>query len=76
MQENEEGEESGRSPGAGNDNPLQYSSRDKPMDRGARWAIVHEVAQSWMRLSTHTQSDGRPSRAVEIFIAIRNLSYG
>ena len=34
---------SGRSPGEGNDNPLQYSCLDNPMDRGARWATVHGV---------------------------------
>ena len=36
---------SGRSPGAGNDNPLQYSCQGNPMDRGARQAIVHGVAK-------------------------------
>ena len=35
---------SGRSPGGGHDNPLHYSSRENPMDRGAQWAIVHGVA--------------------------------
>jgi len=29
---------SGRSPGEGNDNPLQYSWLGKPMDRGVWWA--------------------------------------
>ena len=28
---------SGRSPGGGNSNPLQYSSLENPMDRGAWW---------------------------------------
>ena len=37
---------SGRSPGEGNDYPLQYSCLEKPMDRGALWASVHEVAKS------------------------------
>ena len=32
---------SGRSPGEGNGNPLQYSCLENPMDRGAWWAIVH-----------------------------------
>ena len=36
----------GRSPGGGNGNPLQYSSLENRMDRGAWWATVHEVAQS------------------------------
>ena len=32
---------SGRSPGGGNSNPLQYSCLENPMDRGAWWATVH-----------------------------------
>ena len=38
---------SGRSPGEGNGNPLQYSCLENPMDRGAWWATVHGVAKSW-----------------------------
>ena len=30
--------ESGRSPGGGHDNPLQYSCLENPMDRGA-WGL-------------------------------------
>ena len=33
----------GRSPGEGNDNPLQYSCLGNPMDRGAWWATVPGV---------------------------------
>ena len=44
---------SGRSPGGGNGNPLQYSCLQNPMDRGAWRAIVHGVAKSWTRLSTY-----------------------
>ena len=36
---------SGRSPGEGNGNPLQYSYLGNPMDRGAWWATVHGVAE-------------------------------
>ena len=43
------------SPGEGNGNPLQYSYLQSSMDRGAWWALVHEVAKSWTRLSLHTQ---------------------
>ena len=32
---------SGRSPGEGNGNPLQYSCLENPMDRGAWQATVH-----------------------------------
>ena len=31
----------GRSPGGGNDNPLQYSCLENPMDRGAGRVTVH-----------------------------------
>ena len=48
---------SGRSPGGGHGDPLQYSCLDNPMDRGAWRATVHRVAKSRTRLkwlSTHT----------------------
>ena len=41
-----------RSPGEGNGNPLQYSSLENSMDRGAWWATIHGVANSWTRLVT------------------------
>ena len=41
----------GRSPGEGNDNPLQYSCLENSMDRGAWWAIVHRVSKSQTQLS-------------------------
>ena len=37
---------SGRSPGGGHGNPLQYSCLENPMDRGAWWATVHGVTKS------------------------------
>ena len=45
---------SGRSPGEGNGNPLQYSCLENPMDAGAWWATVHGVAKSRTRLSYFT----------------------
>ena len=45
---------SGKSPGEGNGNPLQYSCLENPMDRGAWRAIVHGVAKHWTRLSNFT----------------------
>ena len=42
--------ESGRSPGGGHGNQLQYSCLEKPMDRGAWWATVHRVAKSQTQL--------------------------
>jgi len=44
---------SGRSPGEGNGNPLQYSCLENPMDRGAWCVTVHGVAKSRTRLSEH-----------------------
>ena len=43
---------SGRSPGGGNGNPLQYFCLENSMDRGAWWATVHGVAKSQTWLST------------------------
>ena len=43
--------ESGRSPGEGHGNPLQYSCLENSMDQGAWWAMVHGVAKSQTRLS-------------------------
>ena len=44
----------------GNGNPLQYSCLGNLMDRGAWWAIAHEVTKSRTRLSdripAHTNS--------------------
>ena len=37
---------SGKSPGGGHGDPLQYSCLENPVDRGAWRATVHEVAQS------------------------------
>ena len=42
---------SGRSPGEENSYPLQYSSLENSMDKGDWWAIVHEIAKTWGRLT-------------------------
>ena len=42
---------SGRSPGEGNSNPLQYSYLRNSMDREAWWAMVHGVIKGQTRLS-------------------------
>ena len=38
---------SGRSPGEGNSNPLQYSCLKNPMDREAWQVAVHQIIKSW-----------------------------
>ena len=48
---------SGRSPGEGNGNPLQYSCLENPMDRGAWRATVHRVARVRHDLSTKPQPE-------------------
>ena len=45
---------SGRAPGGGHGNPLQYSCLENPMDRAAWWATVHGVAKSRTGLSDFT----------------------
>ena len=45
---------SGRSPGEGSGNPLQYSCLENPMHRGAWWAAVHGVAKSQAQLGDYT----------------------
>ena len=45
---------SGRSPGEGNGNTLQYSCLENPMEGGAWWAIVHGVTKSQIQLSAFT----------------------
>ena len=42
---------SGRFPGEGSGNPLQYSCLGNPMDRGAWRATVHGVSKSQTRVN-------------------------
>ena len=41
---------SGRSPGGGKGNPLQYSCWENPLDREAWQVTVHGVTESWTEL--------------------------
>ena len=51
---------SGRSPGGGSGNLLQYSCLEISMDRRALWATIHWVAKSWIWLSSriHRHTNG------------------
>ena len=50
---------SGRSPGEGHSNPLQYSCLRNAMDRGAWWAAVHRAGKRLIRLKQlSTQAHG------------------
>ena len=45
--------------GEGNGNPLQCSCLENPMDRGAWWAAVYGVVQSWTRLKRLSSPSSR-----------------
>ena len=47
--------------GEGNGNPLQCSCLENPRDRGAWWAAVYGVAQSWTRLKRLSSSSSSSS---------------
>ena len=47
---------SGRSPGGGHGNPLQYSCWENSMDRGAWGLTVHKVAKRLSNSYTHTHT--------------------
>ena len=53
--------ESGRCPGVGTGNPLQYSCLENSMDRGVWWATVHAVteSQTWLNTAQTEESDGK-----------------
>ena len=57
---------SGRSPGEGNGNPLQYSCLENPMDGGAWWATVHGVAKSRTPLHFHFLSEDQSKFSVHV----------
>ena len=48
---------SGRFPGRGNGNPLQYSRLGNSLDR-AWWTTVHGVVKCWTQLSKTTTTSG------------------
>ena len=49
---NHESDGSGRSPGGGRGNPLQYSFLENPLDRGVWQAVVHSISESDMTEAT------------------------
>ena len=68
---------SGRYPGGGPGNSLQYSCLENPMDRGALWATVHMVTKSWTRLkrlsvhAPHSWTEGLKSVVSFVQIGLR-----
>ena len=70
---------SGRSPGEGNGNPLQYSCLENPMDRGAWQATVHGVARVGHDLVTKPSNSKRlhiPTRSSFISTSVRTVMTG
>ena len=65
----------GRSPGEGNDNPLQYSCLGNPMDRGGWRAAVRGVTKTPTRLSTQAhQTHKLHSLGLDVFFASCGVS--
>ena len=71
--------ESERFPGRGNDNLLQYSCLENPMDGRTWWTIVHRVAESDMTEHAHTsalfaldfvQQQKTPTSTVVLFFSL------
>ena len=64
-----------RSPGEGNDNPLQYSCLENPMDGGASWAIVHGVTKNRTRLSDFTFTFTFPPMGSPLFLKYSKVAW-
>ena len=62
---------SGRSLEEGNGNSLQYSCLEKPVDRGAWWAIVHEITESDMTEVTEHIHKSRKENSVALAVSSR-----
>ena len=66
---------SGRSPGEGDGNPLQYSCLENPMDVGAWSAIVHGVAKSRTWLSHFTSLHFKGEKQNAMILRMYHRSY-
>ena len=60
--------------GEGNGNPLQYSCLENPRDRGAWWAAVCGIAQSWTWLSNWTELK-KPIFSTHFYLGVRLLAW-
>ena len=47
---------SGRSPGIGNGNPVQFSCLENPKDRGTCQAVTYGITKNQTRLSMHSNT--------------------
>ena len=60
--------------GEGNGNPLQCSCLENPWDRGAWWAAVYGVAQSWTRLNRLSSSSRQHIKKQRHYFVNKGLS--
>ena len=66
---------SGRSPGEGNGNPLQYSCLENPMDGGTWYATVHGIGESDTTEQLHSSLYDytvKESEAAQLCLALHN----
>ena len=61
---------SGRSPGGGHGNPLQYFCVENPVDGGAWWPTVHRVAKNQTGLKQLSTFTGVLRKFVSISLSI------
>ena len=65
---------SGRSPGGGHGNPLQYSWLENPMDRGAWWATAHSIERVGHNWSDLVHTARIPSVVVDLLCLWEELN--
>ena len=70
---------SGRFPGGGHSNPLQYSCLENPTDRGAWWATFHRVTKSQTQLKRLSADKGIPQKLrkvvwVSLYATVKSFS--
>ena len=66
---------SGRSPGVGHDNPVQYSCLENSTDRGGCWATIHGVAKELDR-TEHSTAHQHLYIKMYIYIKIHTHIHG
>ena len=67
--------ESGRSPGGGNGNLLQYSCLKNPMDRGAWRATVHGVAKESFMTKQTNKKNQKPNNIASVYIRENKIKW-
>ena len=64
---------SGKPPGQGQGNPLQYSCQENPMGRGAWWATIHRITVRYDRSNlAHTYKKYCIVYSIMYFMSLNN----